>query len=123
MAGATELNGPTATGSTFRAQMDGLATALIYVLCFGYMHLGSGVEFLNTTVLAVFFAGLIIVPLLVCLPVVPVRRALSMALEQQSGIAAFVPLAGMALYALQAILIWVITREAYTWVFTAPPAA
>lgn len=123
MAGATELNGSTATGSTFRAQMDGLATALIYVFCFGYTHLGSGVEFVSTTVLAVFFAGLIIVPLLVCLPVVPVRRALSKALDHKSGIAAFVPLAGFALYALQAILIWVITREAYAWVFTAPPAA
>ena len=104
--------------SSFRLQMEGLSTAGLYLLCFGWTHFGSATELMTPKVLAVFFAGLIAVPLLTGLPLALLRRSLVDMLRRQSSIAAFLPFTQLALYALQGILIWIATREAYVWIFT-----
>ena len=119
MAHTTDMNTttPMPTTKSFRLQMEGMATAMLYAVCFGWIHLGSGSELVNTKVLAVFLVGLIVVPLLTALPMLMVRRLLIGGLQKQPSVAAFSPFASFALYALQGILVWVATREAYAWVF------
>ena len=120
MAQAAEINTSTEmpSASSFRLQMEGLATAGLYLLCFGWTHLGSSTELVTPRVLAVFFAGLIVVPLITGLPLALLRRSLVGILQKRSRIAAFLPFAQLALYALQGILVWVATHEAYVWIFT-----
>jgi hypothetical protein len=120
MAQAAEFNTSTQmpSASSFRLQMEGLATAGLYLVCFGWTHLGSTTEWMTPKVLAVFFAGLIVIPLLTGLPLALVRRLLVGILHKRSRIAAFLPFAQLALYALQGILVWVATHEAYVWIFT-----
>jgi hypothetical protein len=106
--------------------MEGLATAVLYAFCFVWIHVGSQTtqtEFLSAKVLAVFFVGLIVIPLLTCLPLAFVRQGIFGTLQRQASIAAFLPFATLALYALQAIVVWVVTREAYAWIFSAAPIA
>ncbi len=120
MAQATEFNTTTEMPSTssFRLQMEGLTTAGLYLFCFGWTHLGATTELVTPKVLAVFFAGLIVIPLLTGLPLALLRRSLVDILQKRSSIAAFLPFAQLALYALQGILVWVATHEAYVWIFT-----
>ena len=124
MAQAADLNTSTPMSGRrqFAMQMEGLTIAGLYVLCFGWMHLNGGVEFLSVRVLATFFAGLVAVPLLTGLPVVFVRRMLMNAIRSQPSVAAFATFAHLALYALQSLLVFVVTREAYGWVFSTVPA-
>jgi hypothetical protein len=97
-------------------QMEGLVIAGLYVLSFVWVHLGSRTEFLSVRVLVVFFAGLILVPIVTGLPIVFVRRLVMNVLRAQPHVAAFTTFANLALYALQGLLVWVVTREAYHWV-------
>jgi hypothetical protein len=124
MAQATDLNTttPMADRSHFGMQMEGLAIAGLYALFFGWMHLRSGVEFVSVRVLATFFAGLIVVPLVTGLPVVYLRRAMLKMIRQQPSVAAFATFAHTALYALQGLLVFVVTREGYAWAFMNVPA-
>ena len=108
------------SAGSFRLQMEGLSTAGLYLLCFGWTHLGSATELVTPKILAVFFAGLIVVPLLTGLPLALLRRSLGELLQKRSSIAAFLPFAQLALYALQGILVWVATHEAYLWIFAGP---
>ncbi len=124
MSQATDLNStPMPSPGTVRLQIEGLATALLYVACFGWFHLGAGTEFVSTKVLAVFFAGLIVIPLVTGLPLAMLRRAITEGIAKPTSVAAFLPFAHFALYALQGILVWVATREAYAWVFFRSPLA
>jgi len=125
MAQATDLNTmtPLPDASGFRMQMEGLSIAVLYVACFGWVHLGAPVEFMSVRVLAVFLSGLIVIPLLTGLPIVFLRRMMMGAIKTKSSVSAFAPFARFALYGLQALLIWVATREAYTWIFTESPLA
>ncbi len=120
MAQAAEFNTTTEmpSASSFRLQMEGLTTAGLYLFCFGWTHLGATTELVTPKVLAVFFAGLIVIPLLTGLPLALLRRSLVDILQKRSSIAAFLPFAQLALYALQGILVWVATHEAYVWIFT-----
>jgi hypothetical protein len=123
MAQATDLNTstPMADRSQLAMQMEGLTIATLYVLCFGWLHLHSGVEFLSVRVFVSFFAGLIAVPLVTGFPIVFIRRTMMNAIRSQPSIAAFATFAHLALYALQGILVWVVTREGYDWAFTNVP--
>ena len=125
MAQATEMNSasPLPSSRSFRSQMEGLTTAVLYALCFAWIHLGSRTELLSAKVLAVFFLGLIVIPLMTCLPLAFLRRGIFGTLQRQASIAAFLPFATFALYALQGIVVWVVTREAHAWIFPAPPLA
>ena len=122
MANATEMNTsvPMLGRSQFRLQMEGLATAGLYAFCFGSMHLASNAPLFTTRAAAIFFGGLIAVPLLVGLPLALLRGMLLGLVPGDSSVAAFLPFARFSLYALQAILIWIATREAYAYFFTTP---
>jgi hypothetical protein len=124
MAHATEMNSahPMPSAGSFRAQMEGMVTAALYILFFGWIHLGATTELVSARVLAVFFGGLIVIPLVTGLPLGWLRHLVADGLERRSSIAAFLPFARFALYALQAIVVWVATREAYAWIFTAAAA-
>jgi hypothetical protein len=119
MAQSIEMNTTTPIPSVknFRLQLEGMTTAAVYIVCFGWIHLGSGAELISPKVLSLFFVGLIVVPLIATLPMVLLRRGLAALLRKQPHVAAFLPFARFALYALQGILVWVATREAYAWVF------
>ena len=120
MAHATELNTstPMPSASSFRAKMEGMMTAALYAVFFLWIHLGSmTTELISARVLAVFFGGLIVVPLVTGLPLAWLRRLIHDALQKQSSVAAFLPFAQFALYALQGVAVWVVTREAYAWIF------
>ncbi len=119
MAQATDMNvtTPMPDAKTFGMQMEGLASAGIYVLCFGWIHFVSGSAVISANALAVFLVGLILVPLVAALPVFLLRRVLLGGLSRQPSVAAFLPFARFALYALQGVLVWVATREAYALVF------
>jgi hypothetical protein len=114
---------PTPSRQTFRAQMEGLAMTLLYAVAFVWMHLASGRPTIDPIVLGAFFAGLFAIPLLVAMPLVMLRRLLFDTLRRHAGVAAFLPLAGFAFYGLQMVLVWVATREAYSWVMTRGPIA
>ncbi len=124
MAQSTEMNtaAPLPTPGTFRLQMEGLAAAAVYGACFVWFHLQSGGEIIDTRILATFLVGLIVVPAAAAFPLLVLRRALLPMLEKQSSIAAFMPFTRFALYALQGLVVWVATREAYAW-FLGTPAA
>ena len=119
MAQSTEMNtsAPMPSHTSFRLQMEGMVSAMIYALCFSWFHLDSGGELVNTRILTVFLIGLIVVPALSAMPMVLLRRMLLPLLEKQSGVVAFMPFTRFALYALQGIVVWVATREAYAWYF------
>jgi hypothetical protein len=123
MAHASDMNTatPMPTESGARMQIEGLSIAMVYAVCFGWVHLGSGVELLSVRVLAIFFSGLIAIPLLTGLPFVLLRKLVMSGIKAQSSVAAFVPFAYFALYALHGLLVWVVTREAYTWYFEMSP--
>ena len=123
MSQTTEMNTTTPTAGNFRMQMEGLATAILYAAYFVMVHLGANLDVDMTTLLAVFFVGLILVPLLVALPLTLLRGAVTNELSDQANLSAFLPFASLALYALQAIALWVITREAYHWAFAGPLSA
>lgn len=101
-------------------QMEGMATAVLYTVFFALVHLGAHFDVGMTKLLAVFFAGLLFVPLLVALPLTLLRGALAQGLARQENLASFLPFARFALYALQGLALWVITREAYHWAFAGP---
>ena len=65
--------------------------------------------------IAVFLIGMLIVPTAITVPVVMVRRALSHAARNGSAIATAMPLAGLVVFLLQALLVWWATGEAYRW--------
>jgi uncharacterized membrane-anchored protein len=115
MAQATDMNAatPMPDEQTFSMQMEGFASAAVYMLCFGWFHLGSDNALISANLLAVFLVGLIVVPLVAALPMFLLRRVLINVLGKQSSVAAFLPFARFALYALQGVLVWVATREAY----------
>lgn len=117
MAHATEMNASAPRPDHFRLQMEGLAIAVLYVVFFFWIHLGSGSERVDTRLLAVFFSGLIVIPLLVGMPLVLLRRVISGALPAHSSAAALLPFARLALYGLMSLFVWVVTREAYAWIF------
>jgi hypothetical protein len=119
MADTTNLNPdlPMPTPASFRLQMEGLATAGVYVASFGFFHLSSGNTLVNANVLGVFLIGLLVVPLVAAMPAALLRHFVVDLLQQkQPSVAAFLPFARFALYALQGLLVWVATREAYAWV-------
>ena len=125
---ATDMNDatPLPDRSTFGLQMEGLATALLYAIAFSWFHLeavaaGTTATLISTKALAVGLVGLIVIPLVVALPMVGLRRALVGAIPKGSAIAASLPFAQVALYGLQCLLVWVVTREAYALLFTAAP--
>jgi hypothetical protein len=121
MAQATEMNTtpPVPSAGNVRLQLEGMLVAALYVLFFAWIHLGAATEFLSAKVLAVFFGGLIVIPLVTGLPLVWLRRIGIDGVEKRSSsIAAFLPFARLALYALQVVVVWVVTREAYAWVFS-----
>jgi hypothetical protein len=68
-------------------------------------------------VLAVFLVGLMVVPLVAALPMFMLRRMLVDVLGKRPSVAAFFPFARFALYALQGVMVWVATREAYALIF------
>jgi hypothetical protein len=117
MAQATDMNSATPMPDRSRVgmQVEGLAIAGLYALSFVWIHLGSQTEFLSIRVLVAFFAGLILVPIVTGLPIMFVRRAMMGVLRSQQNVAAFATFANVALYALQGLLVWVVTREAYHW--------
>ena len=120
MAETTHLNPNTPIPSigSFRLQMEGLATAAVYVAAFAWFHLASGTPLLTANVLVVFLVGLIFLPLMAAMPMVLVRHIIIDNLQQkQPTIAAVLPFARFALYALQGVFVWVATREAYAWAF------
>ena len=119
MAEAAEIDTTTEMpdASSFRLQMEGMTTAAVYIFCFGWIHLGSGAELISTRALSVFLVGLIVIPLIAALPMVLLRRLLVELLQKQPNVAAFLPFARFALYALQGVIVWVATREAYVWIF------
>jgi hypothetical protein len=119
MAQIADMNttAPMRSTRSFLMQLEGIVTAAVYVACFGWIHLGSGRELINANVLMVFLVGLIVIPLLTALPMLLLRRLLVTGLQKQPSVAAFLPFARFALYALQGVLVWVATREAYSWVF------
>ena len=116
MAQSTEMNtaAPMPTPATSRLQMEGLASAAVYVACFGWFHLQSGGPLLDSRILAIFLIGLILVPALAALPLLALRRAVVPMLETRPRVAAFMPFTRFALYALQGLVVWIATREAYT---------
>jgi hypothetical protein len=119
MAETTHLNPdtPMPTGASFRLQMEGMATAGVYVGSFGWFHLASGMQLVTANVLTVFLIGLISLPLLAAMPIVLLRHLVIDNLqEKQPKVAAFLPFARFALYALQGVFVWVATREAHAWV-------
>jgi hypothetical protein len=124
MAQATDLNTstPMADRSQFAMQIEGLTIAGLYVFCFGWLHLNSGVEFVSVRVLVSFLVGLIAVPLVTGFPIVFVRRTMMNVIRSQPNIAAFATFSHVALYALQGVLVWVVTREGYDWAFANVPA-
>ncbi len=123
MAQATEMNvaTPMPDGKTFGMQMEGLASAIVCILCFAWIHLASGNALIAVKVLAVFHVGLIVVPLIAALPMYLLRRVLVGMLGRRPRVAAFLPFARFALYALQGLVVWVATREAYALVFAGSP--
>ena len=119
MADTTQLNPdlPMPTTASFRLQMEGLATAAIYVVSFGFFHLASGRPLVTANVMGVFLIGLMVVPLVAAMPTALLRHfVVDMLQRNQPSVAAFLPFARFALYALQGLLVWVATREAYVWV-------
>ena len=119
MAPSIEMNTttPMRSAKSFRLQIEGMTTAAVYIFCFGWIHLGSGAEMISTRALSVFLVGLIVIPLIAALPMVLLRRLLVELLQKQPNVAAFLPFARFALYALQGVIVWVATREAYAWAF------
>ena len=105
------------SAKNFRLQLEGMTTAAVYVFSFGWIHLGSGAELITTKALALFLVGLIVVPLIAALPMVLLRRLLVDLLRKQPNVGAFLPFTRFALYALQGVMVWVATSEAYTWAF------
>jgi len=125
---ATEMNEstPMPDKGHFGLQMEGLATAVLYLVCFGYSHLaatgaGSTQAFMDTKVLAIMLGGLIAIPVVTALPMVGLRRILATVLPPDSAVGATLPFAQFALYGLQCLLVWVVTREAYAWIFAPAP--
>lgn len=119
MADTTHLNPdvPMPTGASFRLQMEGMATAAVYVASFAWFHLGSGAILVSANVLAIFLVGLIVLPLMAAMPIVLLRHlVIDNFHKKQPAVAAFLPFARFALYALQGVFVWVATREAYAWV-------
>ncbi|MAG32234.1 MAG: hypothetical protein CL908_15230 [Deltaproteobacteria bacterium] len=126
---ATEMNAttPMPNKRSFGLQIEGLMAALLYLICFGWTHLaavgtGATQTLLSAKLLAVFLAGMIAIPLVTLLPLVGLRRVLAGVLSRGSAIGAAAPLAQVALYGLQCLLLWIITREVYAWLFAQPIA-
>ena len=117
MAHATDMNTstPMPDRKHVAMQLEGLVIAALYVFSFVWVHLGSQTEFLSIRILVAFFAGLILVPIVTGVPIVFVRRLMLNVLRSQQNVAAFTTFANVALYALQGLLVWVVTREAYHW--------
>jgi hypothetical protein len=119
MAQATDMNAATPMSSekSFGMQMEGYASAGVYILCFGWIHFASEDALITANVLAVFLVGLMVVPLVAALPMFMLRRMVVGVLGKRASVAAFLPFARFALYALQGVLVWVATREAYALIF------
>lgn len=119
MAHATEMNSatPMPTVGNVHMQLEGMAMAGVYVSSFVWFHRAAGAAFLDTKVLAVFFVGLIVVPLLAALPVFLLRRLVVGTFLSKPGLASFLPFARFSLYALQWIAVWAVTREVHERVF------
>ena len=119
MTQATDMNAttPMPDEKTFGMQMEGMASAVVYILCFGWIHAASGGDLISANVLAVFLVGLMVVPLVAALPMFLLRRMLVNVLGRRPSVAAFLPFARFALYALQGVMVWVATREAYALIF------
>jgi len=120
MAQATDMNAatPMRDDKTFGMQIEGFASDAVYILCFGWVHLASGHALISANLLAVFLVGLIVVPLVAALPMFMLRRVVVEVLGKQPSVAAFLPFSRFYLYALQGVLVWVATREAYALVFS-----
>lgn len=119
MAGATDLSttSPLPSNSQFNLKMQGVLAAGVYALSFGVSHTQAGLPLLETKPMAVFLAGLILVPLVVGYPLALVKQTMARSSRSESGAAAFVPFAQVALYGLAALLVWVATREAHGFFF------
>lgn len=125
MAHATELNTSPAVVDRghFGMQMEGVMLAGLFAVCFVWMHLSSGAELTSVRILVTFFSGLIVVPLLTGLPIVFVRRMMMDLIRSQPTVKAFATFSHLGLYALQGVLVWVVTREGYNWAISTVPAS
>ena len=120
MASATEMNTttPDVTPGNFRMGMQGLLTAILYSVSFMSAHLAQGWPIFQAIPLAVFLAGLIIVPLAIGYPLALVANHMGAQAGSESSAAAFLPFMRFAIYGLAGILIWVATQEAHMQVFS-----
>ena len=120
---ATEMNEttPMPEGRSVGLQMEGLFAAVVYGASFFAAHSARAagdptVAMVSLGVIAVFLVGLLVVPTLILVPFVALRRALRGASESGSAVASAMPLAGLVFFLLQALLVWWATREAHAWV-------